>query len=149
MAHRFLLAGMMAMTLAGCASPTHLHVHSGPMAETNPGLIIPYRSTGQGDIGSIKFSYPENAACDGQWERVTHKVAKGLMRDSGDVTWHGGVTGMGEGNTVLHGNSKAQIVGAGDCSDGTSFVFFSVSNGYKSRGGLKDSHGNMFVMKRR
>jgi hypothetical protein len=145
MLHRLLLAGFMAMTLAACESPSHLHVHSGPMAETNPGLVIPYRSSGQGNIGSVSFAYP-NATCNGKWERITKRVSADLLRDSGDVTWHGGVTGMGEGNTVLHTGDNAQILGAGECSDGTSFVFFTIANGYKGRGALKDSRGNMFTM---
>jgi hypothetical protein len=143
---RFLCAGVVSIILAGCAPPAKLQIHSGPMAETNPGLVIPYRSSGQGNIGSVSFTYPGNAACEGKWERISKRVSAGLFRDAGDVTRHGGVTGMGEGNVVLHAGGNAQIVGAGDCSDGTSFVFFSVANGYKGRGALKDSHGNMFTM---
>ncbi len=145
MTHRFLLAGMMA--LAGCESPTN-YVHSGPMAETNPGLIIPYSSSGQGNIGDVSFAYP-NATCSGKWERITKRVDAHFEKVRNDLTPHSGLAGMGEGSTVMHKSGNAEILGAGDCSDGTSFMFFSVSNGYKSRGGLKDSHGNMFVMKRR
>jgi len=145
---RFVLAGVV-MTLAGCESPSHLHIHSGPMAETNPGLIIPYSSSGQGNIGSISFAYPEKAVCEGKWERITKRATADIVKARNDLTQHGGLIGMGEGSTVLHKGGNAELLGAGDCSDGTSFMFFSVSNGYKSRGGLKDSHGNMFVMKRR
>jgi hypothetical protein len=142
---RFLCAGVMSITLAGCTPPLKLHVHSGPMAETNPGLIIPVHSEGQGNIGSVSFDFPDSK-CEAKWERITKRVSADLLRDSGDVTWHGRVTGAGEGNTVLHSGDNAQILGAGDCSDGTSFVFFTVANGYKGRGALKDSRGNMFTM---
>jgi hypothetical protein len=143
---RFLLVAVMA--LAGCESPAHLHVHSGPMAEADPSLVIPYSSTGQGNTGSVSFAYPD-ATCSGKWERLTKRASADIVKDRNDMKQHGGLIGMGEGGTVLHQGGNAEIVGAGDCTDGRTFVFFSVSTGYKSRGGLKDSHGNMFVMKRR
>jgi hypothetical protein len=143
---RFLFTGIVSILLAGCGTPPlKLIAHEGPMAQANPDLVIPAVTHGQGNIGTLAFEYP-NSSCNGKWERISHRVAEGLFRDMGDVTHHGGVVGMGEGNTVLHGDSKAQIVGAGDCSDGTTFVFFSVANGFKARGALKDSNGNMFVM---
>ena len=142
---RLLSVGVMALSLSGCAGPpVQMHAFEGPIAAANPGLVIKAASHGQGNVGTLAYALPDGAACSGKWERITHKTATGLLPDNGMVVKHGGVQSLGEGGMIFHAGNNAQIAGNGKCSDGTTFVWVSVANGYKARGALKDSNGNMF-----
>lgn len=144
-----LIAAMMVLTLAGCggAAPVKLHAFDGPIAAANPGLILPARTQGEGNTGKFSYVLPDGATCDGKWQRVSNvmKARDGLsVPDNGMVQSHGGIKAAGEGNTLANRNRQTGIEGAGTCSSGATFEFASYADGYRGRGALRDSNGNIF-----
>lgn len=144
------LAATLAATLAGCSAihgsaPVKLHAYDGPLATTSPDLVIDAVSTGDANDGTFSYALPDGATCRGTWMRTTNVVKpEAFLPDGGMIAKHGGIRALSEGNTISNKARNAEILGAGNCSNGATFMFASVANGYQGRGALKDSNGNIF-----
>lgn len=135
--------------LAGCSAGANVALHplEGPVAAANPGFVIKAVSTGLGNDGTLSFALPDGGACKGTWARTTNRVQQDpeLLPDSGTVTRHGSVKSVSEAGVIDHGRNKgAHILGDGTCSNGATFEFASIANGFQGRGALRDSNGNIF-----
>jgi hypothetical protein len=134
--------------LAGCAGPPiKLHAYVGPLAATNPELVLPARNEGDGNTGKLSYALPDGTTCSGPWKRVSNILVRRdalPVDDDGMVQSHGGINTPGEGNTLANRARKAGIEGKGTCSSGATFEFASFADGYSGRGALRDSNGNIF-----
>jgi hypothetical protein len=154
-----LLGGMILVAaLSGCGvvklRTTKLYVEKGPLAASHPDLVVGLKSKWTNNEGIFKYTLPDGAMCTGNWSLKAGKTPKSstvnttmLARGSGWVAKGGSISTTGDGGTVVdHGNRNGLGVGAGDCSDGTTFEFAFVADGLHAKGALQDSRGNVFAI---